>query len=169
MSSLNEVLSAIGDFRAQMFTEQSSAQSALTASAASIGLRGMVGQLVSPLANIHATGIGVRIRKGKLLPREFVLKVYVFTKKEGIESQLPPILARPFQGVEIDVEEMPVQQIRAGRATTKNERRRRNQLGKRPPPKPQRPCNIKAEDAQLLEGLRSRHIVPHLLAHSVGL
>jgi hypothetical protein len=34
----------------------------------------------TPLTNVHATGVGIRVRRGKILPDKFVIKVYVFEK-----------------------------------------------------------------------------------------
>lgn len=113
MSALNDVLSAIDDFRSDLFSIQNSAAAALTPAAAKAGLRGMLGDLVSPLENIHATGVGIRRKVGKRLPLEFVIKVYVFHKIAGLGKLIPKILSKPFHGVDIDVEELPVMQIQA--------------------------------------------------------
>lgn len=115
MSTLNDVLSAIDNFRSDLFSIQSSATAALTPAAARIGLRGMLGNVVSPLENIHATGVGIRWKAGKLLPSEFVIKVYVFHKVAGLGKLIPSILSKPFHGVDIDIEELPVMQIQAKR------------------------------------------------------
>jgi len=118
MSALNEVLSAIDDFRSDLFSIQNSAEAALTPTAARAGLRGMLGNLVSPLENIHATGVGIRRKVGELLPSEFVIKVYVFHKVAGLGKLIPKILAKPFHGVDIDIEELPVMQIQAKKKAT---------------------------------------------------
>jgi hypothetical protein len=61
----------------------------------------------SPIENIHATGIGIRVRNGKIIPDDFVLKVYVFDKTDlGADT---PDLTRKFEGVDVDVEPLPVQ------------------------------------------------------------
>ena len=114
MSTLGDVFSAIEDFRAALFMDQNSEDSSLSAAAASAGLRGILGGLVSPLQNVHATGVGIRMRKEELFPSEFVIKVYVFQKLQGLSKQLiPRILRKPFQNVEIDIEELPVVQVNA--------------------------------------------------------
>lgn len=113
MSKLNDVLLAIDDFRTELFSIQNSAAAALTPAAARIGLRGMLGKVVSPLENIHATGVGIRRKAGKLRRLEFVIKVYVFHKVTGLGKLLPNILLKPFHGVDLDIEELPVMQIRA--------------------------------------------------------
>lgn len=119
MSSLGEVLSAIEDFRSDLFMDQNSESSTLTATVASAGIRGLLGGFVSPLQNVHATGVGIRMRKGKLFPSEFVIKVYVFQKLEGLGKLIPKILAKPFHNVDIDIEELPVVQVNSKRATAK--------------------------------------------------
>jgi len=67
----------------------------------------------TPLTNIHATGVGVRIRDGKIVPDEHVLKVYVFAKltKSMPMPKSTPLsdLMRHFGKLPVDVEEMPVQ------------------------------------------------------------
>ena len=113
MSALNDVLLAIDDFRSDLFSDQNSEEAALTPAAASAGLRGMLGDFVSPLQNIHATGVGIRRKDGELLPSEFVIKVYVFHKVAGLSKLIPKILSKSFHGVEIDIEELPVMQIGA--------------------------------------------------------
>lgn len=69
--------------------------------------RGGVAAFATPLSNVHATGVGVRVRKGRIMPDEFVIKVYVFDKmKLGNRT---PSLMRSFNGVEVDVEPLPIQ------------------------------------------------------------
>ncbi len=61
----------------------------------------------TPLTNVHATGVGVRVRGGKVIPDEFVIKVYVFEKlKLGKET---PDLMKSFGDIQVDVEPLPVQ------------------------------------------------------------
>lgn len=115
MSALNDVLSAIDDFRSDLFSVQNSTKAALTPAMARIGLRGMLGGVVSPLENIHATGVGIRRKAGRFLPLEFVIKVYVFHKVTGLGRLIPKIISKPFHRVDIDIEELPVMQIQAQR------------------------------------------------------
>jgi hypothetical protein len=69
----------------------------------------------TPLSNIHATGVGVRVRDGEVQPDEYVLKVYVFEKTDlGDET---PSLTREFNDVEVDVEHLPIQMALVRRAT----------------------------------------------------
>lgn len=61
----------------------------------------------TPLTNVHATGVGVRVRRGRVKRDEFVLKVYVFQKLRLGDAT--PGLTKNFNGVEIDVVQLPVQ------------------------------------------------------------
>lgn len=113
MSQLNEVLGAIDDFRAELLTAQQAISTRMTRSVANLNLRGMLNHNVHPLENVHATGVGIRRKRGKLLDFEFVIKVYVFDKKPGLPKAALGMLAGPFHGVDIDVQELPVMKIRA--------------------------------------------------------
>ena len=117
MSQLNEVLGAIDEFRADLLTAQQSLSASMISSAASLNLRGMLSHNVHPLDNVHATGVGVRRKGGKLIDTEFVIKVYVFDKKPGLSKAVLGMLGGPYHGVDIDVQELPVMQIRAKKAT----------------------------------------------------
>jgi len=86
MAEYGEVLSVLKDFRNTLeeetqqevdaqFTGGMMAMSAFTA-------RGGVSAFSTPLSNVHATGVGIRVRGGKVVPDEFVLKVYVFDKAD---------------------------------------------------------------------------------------
>jgi hypothetical protein len=77
----------------------------------------------TPLTNVHATGAGIRVRGGKVVPGDFVLKVYVFEKLDLGDAT--PDLTRHFEGVDIDVEPLPVQlaAARAPRRSAQPQRR----------------------------------------------
>ncbi|MBS1707084.1 MAG: hypothetical protein JST40_14570 [Armatimonadetes bacterium] len=69
--------------------------------------RGAFATALNPLENVHATGIGLREKRGHLVPEEYVLKVFVFHKaKLGTNT---PKLLKSFAGLPVDVEELPVQ------------------------------------------------------------
>ncbi len=70
----------------------------------------------TPLTNVHATGVGIRVRRGVIVPEDFVIKVYVF-EKLALESATPA-LTQNFNGIEIDVEALPVQ-MAAARGTVR--------------------------------------------------
>jgi hypothetical protein len=61
----------------------------------------------TPLTNVHATGAGVRVRNGQVVPNDFVLKVYVFEKLNLGDAT--PELTRGFGSIEVDVEPLPLQ------------------------------------------------------------
>lgn len=63
----------------------------------------------APLHNVHATGVGLRIKNGKIFGKSFVIKVYVFDKRD-LGSAAPKLTSKSFGGVQIDIEHLPVQQ-----------------------------------------------------------
>src|SRR5262245_14325954 len=74
----------------------------------------------TPLANVHATGVGIRVRRGQVVPDEFVLKVYVFAKLP-LGNQTPA-LTRAYNNVEVDVEPLPIQMALAAPRRTASRR-----------------------------------------------
>lgn len=109
MARYQDVLGCIHDFRAQLHLERQ-AEDALTPAILKVGLRGILGRIVTPLGNIHAVGVGIRKRKGKYVLDDFVIKLYVYQKKAhaSLRKMLPAFLQKPFHGVDVDVEELPV-------------------------------------------------------------
>ncbi len=111
MASYNEVLAALREYRNELeervqteiesqFEEGSTILNAFSA-------RGGVSAFATPLSNVHASGVGIRIRGGKPVKDNFVLKVYVFDKLDlGANT---PAITRSFQGIEVDVEPLPIQ------------------------------------------------------------
>jgi hypothetical protein len=71
--------------------------------------RGAFGGQAGPLANVHATGVGLRTRNGKIVPDDFVIKVYVFDK-QNLGPATPSITDRDYGGIGLDVEALPIQQ-----------------------------------------------------------
>jgi hypothetical protein len=63
--------------------------------------------LRTPLTNVHATGVGIRVRNGQPVANDFVLKVYVFEKLDLGDAT--PSLTRQFGAIEVDVEPLPIQ------------------------------------------------------------
>ncbi|MCP3402988.1 hypothetical protein [Bradyrhizobium sp. CCGB20] len=112
MATYEDALTALNPFRVQLQHEvfadierQSERQSVGRLTAFSAG--GATSAFSTALTNIHATGVGVRIRAGTIVPDEFVIKVYVFEKLDlGAEA---PFLTKRFGNIEIDVEPLPVQ------------------------------------------------------------
>jgi hypothetical protein len=66
----------------------------------------------TPAGNIHATAIGLRIRESKILP-DVVLKLFVYHKASL--ADLGESAIHDFAGIEVDVEQLPIQAIRAQR------------------------------------------------------
>lgn len=111
MASYNDVLGALREYRNELdqqthdeiettFTTGGGFTTAFTA-------RGGVSAFSTPLSNVHATGVGIRVKNGKVLENEFVLKVYVFDKIDlGAGT---PALTKHFQGIEVDVEPLSIQ------------------------------------------------------------
>jgi hypothetical protein len=110
MASYGEVLEVLRDYRN---TLEQQAQAEVHASfagrgggMASFSARGGMSAFATPLSNVHATGVGVRVRRGEVIPDEFVLKVYVFDK---VSLDDTPALTRQFGQVDVDVEPLPIQ------------------------------------------------------------
>ena len=122
MANYGDVLSVLKDFRNDLEQETQHEVEAqfsggmVTMSA--FAARGGVSAFSTPLSNVHATGVGIRVRNGKILPDEFVLKVYVYDKADLGDST--PALMKTYEGVEVDVETLPIQQAlrKAAKAKT---------------------------------------------------
>jgi hypothetical protein len=107
MASFGDALAALESFRTDLVSAQTSASVPVAeAMAFRIGGRAM---RRSPLANIHATGVGVRGDSETPGPNDFVVKVYVFEKTDVSAARNDPTLKRAVQGVDVDVEHLPVQ------------------------------------------------------------
>src|SRR5712691_6262067 len=108
MAGYEDALSALNPFRVQLQHEvfaDIERQSVGRLTAFSAG--GATSAFATPLTNIHATGVGVRIRAGTIVPEDFVIKVYVFEKFDL--GSATPSLTKRFGNIEIDVESLPVQ------------------------------------------------------------
>jgi hypothetical protein len=112
MAKYGDVLAVIKDFRndlTQQIHEETEAQFSGGAVALSaFAARGGVSAFATPLSNVHATGVGVRMRNGQVVSDEFVIKVYVFDKQE-LGDMTPALTKNNYNGVEIDVEPLPIQ------------------------------------------------------------
>ena len=115
MARYGDVLSVLKDFRndlEQRTQEEVEAQfSGGMVAMSAFAARGGVSAFSTPLSNVHATGVGIRVRNGKIVPDEFVLKVYVFDKADL--GDRTPDLMKAYGGVEVDVETLPIQQALA--------------------------------------------------------
>jgi hypothetical protein len=106
MATFGEALAALEDFRANLVDEQTNA----IPEAHALAFRAVAGATgESVLRNVHATGVGVRGNADNVGPHDFVIKVYVFDKADVHNAAAEPFLSTPLQGVEIDVEHLPVQ------------------------------------------------------------
>lgn len=116
MASFSDAFAALDDYRlALMEAQQDEGTGAVAgAVAGAFAARGAMSAFATPLNNVHATGVGIRIKGGKLLTKEFVLKVYVFDKQD-LGKKTPKLTQGAFQGIEIDVEHLPIQQALAKR------------------------------------------------------
>ena len=111
MANYNEVLGALRAYRNELEQQvQEEVGERLTkglATMSAFASRGGVSAFSTPLSNVHATGVGIRIRDGKIVADKFVLKVYVFDKLKLNENT--PTITKSFQGIEVDVEPLPIQ------------------------------------------------------------
>ena len=119
MADYGKVLSVLKDFRnnlEQQTQQEVEAQfSGGMVAMSAFAMRGGVSAFSTPLSNVHATGVGIRVRKGQVVPNEFVLKVYVYDKTDlGKDT---PALMKDYAGVEVDVEPLPIQQALSQAAT----------------------------------------------------
>lgn len=111
MASYGDVLAALRDYRndleaqtqvdveARFARPQTGMASAFAAAGGS--------PFTTPLSNVHATGVGIRVKGGKPQPGDFVIKVYVYDKIDL--GTATPALTKEYQGVAIDVEPLPIQ------------------------------------------------------------
>ena len=101
MASYGDALVALDDFRTEMLN-------ALVREPAPAGqamaFRSAAGEMAgTALRNVHATGVGVRGSN------DFVIKVYVFEQADVQAAASVALLSRARDGVDVDVEYLPVQ------------------------------------------------------------
>lgn len=128
MARFEDVLAALGHYRAALQTQvlqdierQSRAPLSEAQAMRAFSQGGALPATATPLTNVHATGAGIRVRNGEIVPGDFVLKVYVFEKLD-LGGQTPA-LTRRFGNIEIDVEPLPVQ-LAAAKASRPQRRTR---------------------------------------------
>jgi hypothetical protein len=118
MASYGEVLTVLRDFRNDLEQQTNAEVEAQFAAGggvmAAFAARGGVSAFATPLSNVHATGVGIRVRGGAVVPGEFVIKVYVFDKLP-LSGPTPSLTATNYQNVEMDVEPLPIQMALAAR------------------------------------------------------
>ena len=115
MAAYNDVLGVLREYRNELEqTTQEEIESQFTDGGGMMtpfAARGGVSAFSTPLSNVHATGVGIRIRNGKVIEGEFVIKVYVFDKLELGDNT--PELTKSYQGINIDIEHLPIQRALA--------------------------------------------------------
>src|SRR5262245_16050249 len=99
MATFEEAFAALDDYRSSLMDAQQSED--VQAAVNVFSARGAFSAFSTPLSNVHATGVGVRIRNGRIIDNDFVLKVFVFDKQD-LGTNTPTITRREFQGVGID-------------------------------------------------------------------
>jgi hypothetical protein len=109
MASYAEALQALEAYRGTLLEGQ--LNESVTASV--LSTRGTAAfARKAPLNNVHATGVGLRTKNGKISGKAFVIKVYVFDKRDlGVNT--PELTSKTFDGVQIDVERLPIQDAQA--------------------------------------------------------
>jgi hypothetical protein len=120
MTTLGDVYAALPAFRVALQEkrlDEDLLSEAMVHAASVTNLRTPFSANSSPVDNIHATGVGIRVRDGDIVPGEFVIKVYVFNKSD-LGSNTPE-LTRKFGDVDVDVEELPIQFALAKSTRTK--------------------------------------------------
>ncbi len=119
MANYNDVLGALREYRNELEQEVHLETEAhfTDGGMKSFSARGGVSAFTTPLSNVHATGAGIRLKGGKIMKDDYVLKVYVFDKLDLGTSV--PALTKNFQGIEVDIEPLPIQLALAVKAARK--------------------------------------------------
>ena len=122
MSSLGAALEALDDFRAELVDRQlNSDGAAMVAMAFRAGVQGD-----SPVHGVHATGVGIRTAAiGSGEPADFVLKVFVFDEASRETAKRDAFFRRQRQGVQVDVDVLPMQVAYATANPVQHRKRRR--------------------------------------------
>ncbi len=101
MATFGEALEALEEFRAELVDHQ---MNATVPQAQAMAFRATAGEAGdTPLANVHATGVGIRD------DGQFVVKVYMFDTASVQSAAAESLFTKPVQQVNIDVEQLPVQ------------------------------------------------------------
>lgn len=107
MATFGEALAALESFRAELVDEQMNAG---IPEDQSMAFRASAGAAdPAPVRNVHATGVGVRGHTDNPGAADYVIKVYVFDQADVASAGAEPFFARAAQGVEVDVEHLPIQ------------------------------------------------------------
>jgi hypothetical protein len=115
MATFGDALAALETFRANLVDEQ---MNAAIPEAHALAFRGAAGSgSDSVLQNVHATGVGIRKDVDKPGADDFVIKVYVFDEGAVRDMASERLLANAVDGVDVDVEHLPIQIAFAKRAS----------------------------------------------------
>lgn len=101
MATFGEALEALEEFRAELVDHQMNATVPQAQAMAFRATAGIAGD--TPLANVHATGVGIRD------DGQFVVKVYMFDTAAVQSAAAESLFTKPMQQVSIDVEHLPMQ------------------------------------------------------------
>ena len=112
MATYAECLAALPAFRNDLHRDRALGESSAAAAPFSFSPHGAFAAFATPLANVHATGVGIRYKNGEYVPGEHVIKVFVFDKVEGDVPGIPSTYGNNGQ-IPVDVEYLPIQAIRA--------------------------------------------------------
>ena len=113
MASYAECLAALPAFQNDLLRERTFAQPGV-ATAFGFSPRGAFSAFATPLANVHATGVGIRHKNGEYVQGEHVIKVFVFDKVEDEVPGIPSAYGANGQ-IPVDIEHLPIQTIRGPR------------------------------------------------------
>jgi hypothetical protein len=106
MATFGDALAALEAFRVNLVDQQITAAPEAHAMAfrAAVQTGGR-----SVLRTVHATGVGVRGEVATPGRNDFVIKVYVFNEADVEPASREPLLRKQTEGVDVDVEFLPVQ------------------------------------------------------------
>jgi hypothetical protein len=112
MASYPDVLAALPAFRNDLLQQQ---QDEPLGRRTTFVARGAFSAFATPASNVHAIGAGIRQRRGRYDPDEYVIKVFVFDKVAADElgAEFDREYRHGRQRVPVDVEQLPIQVVRA--------------------------------------------------------
>jgi hypothetical protein len=116
MATFEQALRALPGFRNDLLRRRQAERGAGEL-AFGFQTQGAFGAMATPLANVHATGVGLRSKGGAYDPTDTVIKVFVFDKVQAAVGAIPSTTEEG--GVGVDVEYMPIQVVRARRGGQK--------------------------------------------------
>ena len=88
MAKYQEISAALPDLRTDLLRKQLD-EAAQPAAAMAFAARGAFSAYATPVNNIHATSVGIRLAGDQYRPDEFVLKMFVFDTVDQDQSSVP--------------------------------------------------------------------------------